>query len=506
MSSRKSRRQFLMTTGMGVAAGLLASPGKMLADGAQATQTTPGYGGAPPPAPLRVRKNVVSSAAAGDLASLRTGVAAMKNLLRTNPNDPRGWMLQAFIHGDCTRFTKCQHGNWFFPPWHRSFIYYFEQLIQGFSNNPGFALPYWDWSRTISVPGSFYGGGNPLDDDISISGTCSGAPTAGRGRTATDRFSQADLDTYVGPTVINRIQQNPDYATYGGGNPGAGELERTPHNFVHRWVGGAKYSNMVQTFSPMDPIFWLHHCNIDRLYSNWLARPGHTPPPESAWKGKSFNDFWDYQGRQVGSQFTCEMTLDSKVMGYIYDQVLDLPADVAALTAPQTARKQKVVGTLAAGRIARQGGVLSFAPEAPAPDDTRRFMTAAAAGSHDYSVRLRIEGVKTPQRQNTGVHVFIGPDITADTPITAPGYVGSFTFFDGHVAGGAGHDHGAGTSILLNASEAFKRLYGDTNLPSGADLSVSLVTRALYTGVDAFSQVEEVQPDKIQFDVVDLDA
>ncbi len=46
---------------------------------------------------------------------------------------------------------------------------------------------------------------------------------------------------------------------------------------------------MSQTFSPNDPIFWLHHANVDRLWANWRARrlstvPGsksrdHYPPP-----------------------------------------------------------------------------------------------------------------------------------------------------------------------------------------------------------------------------------
>src|SRR5262245_12781638 len=127
--SNKTRREFLITAGTGVAVGLLS----------------PGMGRAQTPPTLRVRKNVMSSAAQSDLASLSKGVAEMKNLFKQNQSDPRGWVSQAFIHGNCTQFTYCQHGNWYFPPWHRSFIYYFEQLIQFFSGDTNFALPYWDW-------------------------------------------------------------------------------------------------------------------------------------------------------------------------------------------------------------------------------------------------------------------------------------------------------------------------------------------------------------------------
>jgi tyrosinase len=447
----------------------------------------------------------VSSAAQSDLASLSKGVNEMKKLITSNPSDPRGWVVQAFIHGDCTRFTDCQHGNWYFPPWHRSFIYYFEQLIQFFSGDANFALPYWDWSRTHSVPGSFYGSGNPLDDNVSVRDKCgSSAPSAGRGRSATDQFSQADLDIYVGLARINSILQNPDYATFGGGNPGTGQLEATPHNFIHRWVGGSKGSNMVRTYSPLDPIFWMHHCNIDRLYSNWLAR-GFKTPPDSQWRDRSFNNFYDSKGNKVGSEFTCAMTVDSTVMGYVYDQVLEMPKALAA--APGTAAKQAVVGSVAASKGTLKDGVLSFVTDAAPPAQTRQLMNAAAVGMGDYVVRLRIEGVDVPERQNTGVHVFLGPNVTPETPTTAPGYVGSFTFFDGPGNGGGGgeHQHGSRT-LLLNASEALRELYGDVSLPEGANLSVSIVTRPLYEGVEAFAKVEELQPDKIQFDVVDLDA
>src|ERR1051326_2655524 len=154
MSNSKTRREFLITAGTGVAVGLLSpSLSPLLAQAGSA---------------LRVRKNVMSTAAQRDLASLKKGVDEMKKLFKANQNDPRGWVKQAFLHGNCTRFTYCQHGNWYFPPWHRSYIYYFEQLIQFFSGDSSFALPNWDWSRPISVPGSFYGAGNPLDDDISL--------------------------------------------------------------------------------------------------------------------------------------------------------------------------------------------------------------------------------------------------------------------------------------------------------------------------------------------------
>ena len=42
-------------------------------------------------------------------------------------------------------------------------------------------------------------------------------------------------------------------------------VESNLHNVVHRWAGGT----MGMMTSPNDPVFWLHHCNIDRLWAVW---------------------------------------------------------------------------------------------------------------------------------------------------------------------------------------------------------------------------------------------
>lgn len=497
MRSRQNRREFLFAAGIGVATGVL-SPTLGRA------QSAPGPGGTPgaPGSSVRIRKSFTSSAAQNDVTSLRRGVDEMKKLIAKDPKDPRGWALQSFIHGTCNGFASCQHGTWYFAPWHRSYVYYFEQLIQYFSGDPGFALPYWDWTRVHSIPGFFYG--NALDDTISIRSTCSSAPTAGRGRTASDSFSQSDLDAFVGPAVVDRIQANPDFATYGGTSNAGGALERTPHNFVHRWVGGSKQSNMVQFFSPLDPIFWMHHCNVDRLYSNWIARWPSGLPQQSAWRDKSFNDFYDRSGRRVGGELTCWGTVDTTVLGYRYDSLLEIPPHLIA-SSLESRKEPALVASMVASKPVVEAGVLSFLTDVSAPGETRRLMNAAAIGLGDHVARLRIEAVKRPHYQNTAVHVFLGPGITADSPITAPGYVGSFTFFDGHGDGTeTGHgSHGGSSNIVLNASEALRRLYGDTGLPEGSRVEVSLVTRELFTGVE-FEAVERIQPDRVHLDVVDL--
>lgn len=489
MSNDPSRRDFLITLGSATALGLISPPLAQAFDGT-----------APLPGAIRTRRNVADSTAAKDLASLRRGVAEMKKLIASRPTDPRGWVLQSYIHGNCGGFTKCQHGNWFFAPWHRVYIYYFEQLIQYFSADKDFALPYWNWTETHVVPDSFYGDGNALNDTVSISGSCRGAPSAGRGRAQGSAFSEDDLKNYVGPVKIGSIQSNPDFASYGGANPGRGALEATPHNFVHRWVGGTKGSNMVQYFSPLDPIFWMHHCNIDRLYSDWLSRPGHKPPSDqSAWRDASFNDFFDPAGRPAGKEWTCGITVDSEAMGYVYDTLKSFPKAMFE----RVAQAPRVVSTVAASGGTVRDRVLSFRSAVIAQPESKSMLEAAAAAPRHYAVRLTLLDVKTPSNQDTGIHVFLG-EVDADTPLTAPGYVGSFTYFDGEGGDAKDAHHGRHGVVILDASEAFQNLYGAGGIPDGRALTVSLRTEALYEGVESPASVEEVQPSSVRIEVLDL--
>ena len=104
----------------------------------------------------------------------------------------------------------------------------------------------------------------------------------------------------VGAPVIARILNSPDFEAFGSARPrgqnSAGaqwqrrvgartELEFNPHDGVHGALGG----NMgtVATAS-RDPIFYLHHANVDRIWAMWNAR-GNANSPESMWRNFAFN-------------------------------------------------------------------------------------------------------------------------------------------------------------------------------------------------------------------------
>jgi tyrosinase len=90
--------------------------------------------------------------------------------------------------------------------------------------------------------------------------------------------------------------------------------ERNPHNRVHDQIGGAMGS--VPT-APSDPIFWVHHCNVDRYWAAWLAAGRNMPSQRDVlfWKERFVYDLegsWSLTVREMNR---------TEDLGYRYDNV-----------------------------------------------------------------------------------------------------------------------------------------------------------------------------------------
>ena len=82
-----------------------------------------------------------------------------------------------------------------------------------------------------------------------------------------------------------------------GVTPVIGSGPNTVHNLIHGWVGGTISSEAVRPrlrgtmtlpTAPNDPVFFLHHANVDRLWAAWqAAHPGKTYEPKTGHEGNS---------------------------------------------------------------------------------------------------------------------------------------------------------------------------------------------------------------------------
>lgn len=152
-----------------------------------------------------------------------------------------------------------QHSNARLLPWHRVFLLLFEEALHNY--HPDVCIPYWDWTRpeeqhfpdwlagvlpTVHTPSETIHVVRSPSSDSGLASIIAGTSTA---------MAQTNYTSFSGP--INAI-----------------------HGGVHIWVGGTMSDARR---SPADPVFWLHHANLDRLWWVWYNSPAgnHQNPPLS---------------------------------------------------------------------------------------------------------------------------------------------------------------------------------------------------------------------------------
>jgi tyrosinase len=433
-SDHLSRRQFLTTAGAVVSLAVTASEGQACWRRLRACSPVPYC--PPPPAPaLRVRQNIVSLSEQ-QLDSLKRGVAAMK----ARPvSDPRSWGFQANIHGtngpaSNPLFNQCQHGTLLFLAWHRGYLIYFERILRQASGDPDLTLPYWDWTTAPTLPAPYRtpaSPSNPLYDDTRLINNGAALPPQVVVSDLSTALNQVPFPP-IGPVGFSR------------------SLEGSPHGVVHVLVGG----NMGRVpTSANDPIFWLHHCNIDRIWDRWLnLGGGRVNPSDAAFLDTAYS-FADEDGNTVTAKV--RDVLGSAQLGYRYDNVPN-PLLVAGLILVETPRVAEAPPLIRAASTikedetpAAEGKPLGFKPETvklhPAPKHVTALKAAAeaAGGDRQGKILLQIEGLSVSDVPNFTYAVYLNlPEGDVAPEQAQAHYVGTIDFF-GKGPGG-GHAHGDG--------------------------------------------------------------
>jgi tyrosinase len=270
-----TRRSFLKLTGGVVGATLLPS-------WAPAGTNTPW-----------VRQDLATlSSSSSTIQTLINGIQTFKNLDSSDPNNRAAWHKIANVHNNF-----CAHQNWYFLPWHRPYVGYFEYLIQQVTGVSNFALPYWNWTKSPRIPPLFLNTNSVLYDSTR----------------QVNPPTQTIQNGWVDPTTMAGIMSQSSFSNFAGtqssdqwNRQSFGGLEATPHNNVHNWING----DMGNFTSPLDPLFWMHHCNIDRLWAVWNVKYQNTT-----------NSTWLNYGLQYGDfpNWSVSSTLSTTAMGYTYD-------------------------------------------------------------------------------------------------------------------------------------------------------------------------------------------
>jgi len=263
----------------------------------------------------------------------------------------------------------CAHGEETFPGWHRAYLLDFERTMRradianGGDGNLG--LPFWDWTRT-KINGQVF-------------------PTILREQFPNfgGKMKQGDPDFFKGFPKFESITKGTEYAHVNYGIYDERKIEKkefryrviqsaydcldtnehwkaastrngrsvsveNSHNSMHMATGDPLTAVPIAGFHP---VFYMHHCNVDRVYESYLQAQGfeeskaefaatqkslEQPNKMNNWRAEDNRfDAWlepfylpenekydDSQKKFVGKKYMCQDTFDTKATNFVYEDTL----------------------------------------------------------------------------------------------------------------------------------------------------------------------------------------
>ncbi len=401
-------------------------------------------------------------------------VQAMHDLQASNPTDQRNWRNQSLIH-----VNHCPHRAPDFLAWHRIYLSFYERICGELIGKPEFALAYWDWTNNSGrLPTKFFNNG-PLNvthwndpSNASSPNWSGGAPVRTIGSRAITATIGLQDDPQRGGAFTSQniasIQRLGDFSRF------QGRLEDSPHNNGHV-VTGAPNGHMISGMSPLDPCFWLHHCNVDRLWAEW-QRAGNTSPSQT----QIYNgQFVDETG--AGQNAAASNAVDFEAMGFTYDTLaseenlakanqLDVPTtdDQTIFGEPSIEDTSVILGNATNTETSYSQIATSLPVVTKGLVDelfnSRKFRPTSVYGKQRIAVEQRrilaeLKDVKAKGDVNQLlINVFVNcPYLSPETPYDDEHYAGSFSFFmkpdeDGH--------HGS-RDFLVDITEPLRKQAGE---------------------------------------------
>jgi tyrosinase len=296
-----------------------------------------------------IRHNFLTNAAAAQ--NFIVGVTQLKDPARFPwPGQPGLSIYDVFVfwhHQAMMLMTppmqtdrNAAHSGPAFLPWHRYFLIAIEGFLQQAVNDTNFRIPYWDWSADADLPNPST---SPIWDNANL-GRFVGANwrvrLAMNASTGDLQFVDRQLQRNLGaggglPTrqqvrAAVRDQTVYDQTPFSSSSPGGAR------NHVEGWIGSARIHNNVHVWvsgdmrlssSPNDPVFFLHHCNVDRIWAAWQEKHPTLPyvPDATAPATLQFHRIDDALYSIFEQTATPREMLDYKSY-YEYDTLADLSA------------------------------------------------------------------------------------------------------------------------------------------------------------------------------------
>ncbi|MFC0676735.1 tyrosinase family protein [Lysobacter korlensis] len=384
------------------------------------------------------------------LRILAQGVAKMKALPGKRP---QGWLWQwytHFVNGNTTKadeisrllggptttlgmfaeetWNTCQshagqNANNFMP-WHRMYVYFFEEIVREITGRPDFALPYWNYTshdpaKRGVVPVEFRLPNDPLFGTFYRSF-----------RTSLANSGQPIHQGQPGdPMDISVAMAKTHYSTIDGVQGFCRAIDSGVHGRIHVLTGTSKNMGAVP-YAAQDALFWVHHANIDRMWASWNAN-GNPNPTSGSWRDREFV-FVDGKGQRVTGRL--RDFFDTNVLGYRYDRHIGPDGREGSATLMTASAARRSVGTVAE----RIGSAPSVELAARPIRSIVRLEDGKPATALDPSGSRRtwliVKDLHTWAQPEVLYHVYLSPRGGGIGPRV---YAGNIHFFDAEF-----HDHG----------------------------------------------------------------
>jgi tyrosinase len=416
----------------------------------------------------RVRYDARSPEGKKMLAIYAKAVAKMKGI---SPSDPRGWVFQWYTHwvkNDGTNpsdqdakwknkalmdiypdsmpqpafdlakdmWNTCQaHGDGMdenmFLPWHRMFVCHFEEIIRAVSGEDSFTLPYWNYSAADTtirgvIPPEFTKKADPDFAALYIENRNAGVNDGMPIQQIAEGFPGDPLNTDILAACFYE-----DRFPINGFCSG---IDAVPHGSVHVQIGNVLDMGNVP-WAANDPIFWLHHCNIDRLWASWNAAGRKNPILTGQFV------FADKNGERTISAVA--NYLDIAKQGYAYDKlesVPDCPMEAEKLQAAISNHKRVgIVKTTPVKLGAQATHVKLEAVSANKDEQPKPLRALVPALPKEHRLYLVAKSLQTDAQPGVLYNVYLDLPANPTKKQLATHHIGQLNFFGAAAHGGGGH-------------------------------------------------------------------
>jgi hypothetical protein len=397
------------------------------------------------------------------LTMLQIYAEAVQQMKLRNPDDPLSWIWQWYTHfvdgattkaAEITRifgvdptpqstfanevWNTCQSHSGqntnYFLPWHRIFVLFFEDIIRTVTGHPDFTMPYWNYTSSDPtkrgiVPLEFRLPDDPVWGSL-YRPDRSTLANSGQRIDKTQTSDQMDVSAAMACTSYSNVGSVLGFCR---------SIDSGIHGKIHVLTGNSKNMGAVP-YAARDPLFWLHHISIDRLWAIWNTNGG-INPTTATWAQKYFV-FADGQGQRVTGKLADYFDLST--LGYTYDDLNQVQAAKTSKTTSSTALRLAQSTNTVAEEVARGASEANLGTK-PVRVELQRVAGAkltevvglsdTADGKRTYLVLKNLHTWKQPE---VLFHVYLTPG-RGTHGLGRADYVGAINFFDAEF-----HDHGHG--------------------------------------------------------------